>query len=133
MPANTTLVLEPDTAAIADNALQNQSNLVGIDIPDSVTSIGYQAFYGDSNLADITLPKNLTHLGYQAFSNCQSISELTIPKSLKMLPALSSESLPNLKLKFEEGSQLEVIAYGALACLTNTVYLPAGVRYVETY
>ncbi|MGO5113044.1 leucine-rich repeat protein [Oscillospiraceae bacterium LCP25S3_E10] len=134
MPANTTFVVKDGTEVIADNALQNQSNLVVIDIPDSVTSIGYQAFSGDGNLADITLPKNLTHLGYQAFSGCNSISELTIPKSLKMLPDLSSESLPNLKLKFEEGSQLEVIASGALTCLGNqTVYLPAGVRYVEPY
>ena len=133
MPANTTFVVKDGTEAIADNALQNQSNLVGIDIPDSVTSIGYEAFSGDGNLADITLPKNLTHLGYQVFSGCNSISELTIPKSLKMLPSLSSSTLPNLRLKFEEGSQLEIIAGGALGCLTNTVYLPAGVRYVETF
>lgn len=134
MPASTTLVLKDGTEGITDWALKDQSNLVGIDIPDSVTSIGYQAFSGDGNLADITLPKNLTHLGYQAFSNCQSISELTIPKSLKMLPDLSSGSLPNLKLKFEEGSQFEVIASGALTCLGNqTVYLPSGVRYVETF
>ena len=133
MPANTTFVVKDGTEAIADNALQNQSNLVGIDIPDSVTSIGYEAFYNDGNLADITLPKNLTHLGCQAFSYCNSLSELTIPKTLKMLPRLAYSELPNLKLKFEEGSQLEVIAYGALGCLTNTVYLPAGVRYVETF
>ena len=133
MPENTTFVVKDGTEAIADNALQNQSNLVGIEIPDSVTSIGYQAFSGDGNLANITLPKNLTHLGYQAFSGCQSISELTIPKSLKMLPSLSSSTLSNLRLKFEEGSQLEIIAGGALGCLTNTVYLPAGVRYVETF
>lgn len=133
MPANTTFVVKDGTEAIADRAFQNQSNLVGIDIPDSVTSIGYQAFSGDGNLDNITLPKNLTHLGYQAFSGCQSISELTIPKSLKMLPSLSSSTLSNLRLKFEEGSQLEIIAGGALGCLTNTVYLPAGVRYVETF
>ena len=132
MPANTTLVLEPDTAAIADCALKDQSNLVGIDIPDSVTSIGLQAFYNDVNLADITLPKNLTHLGYQVFSGCNSISELTIPKSLKMLPCLSGSTLSNLKLKFEEGSQLEILACYALANLGNQiVYLPASVRYVE--
>lgn len=92
MPANTTFVVKDGTEAIADRAFQNQSNLVGIDIPDSVTSIGYEAFYNDGNLADITLPKNLTHLGYQAFYGCNSISELTIPKSLKMLPSLSDST-----------------------------------------
>ena len=132
MPENTKLVLKDGAEGIADSALKDQSNLVGIEIPDSVTSIGRYAFYGDSNLADITLPKNLTHLGHSAFYNCQSISELTIPKTLKMLPSLSSSTLPNLRLKFEEGSQLEIIAARALSCLTNTVYLPASVRYVET-
>ena len=132
MPANTTFVVKDGTQAIADWALKDQSNLVGIEIPDSVTSIGYEAFYNDGNLADITLPKNLTHLGYQAFSYCNSISELTIPKSLKMLPCLSGSTLSNLKLKFEEGSQLEILACYALANLGNQiVYLPASVRYVE--
>lgn len=134
MPANTTFVVKDGTEAIADIALQNQSNLVGIDIPDSVTSIGYEAFYNDGNLADITLPKNLTHLGYRAFSYCNSLSELTIPKSLKMLPNLSGSTLSNLKLKFEEGSQLEILAWNALSNLGNQiVYLPASVRYVEPY
>ena len=42
-------------------------NLTEIIIPDSVVSIGYEAFYGCSNLATITISDSVTHIDYCAF------------------------------------------------------------------
>ena len=47
MPANTNVVVKDGTKGIASGALSQYRNLSGITIPDSITSIGYDAF-GDA-------------------------------------------------------------------------------------
>ena len=53
-----------------------------ITIPDSVTSIGENAFFGCTGLQQITLPDNLISIGKQAFSLCSSLQAITIPDSV---------------------------------------------------
>lgn len=56
-------------------------DLIGLVIPDSITSIGQAAFYG-SSIRSITLPNTITSIGMQAFSNCRQLSSITIPNSV---------------------------------------------------
>ncbi len=51
-------------------------------IPNSVNSIGQNAFSGCSNLTSITIPNSVTHIGYSAFSLCRSLNSITIPNSV---------------------------------------------------
>ncbi|MBQ8866350.1 MAG: leucine-rich repeat protein [Bacteroidaceae bacterium] len=46
MPENTTIAVKEGTTSIAEGAFKNQTNLVGITIPESVTHIGKDAFTG---------------------------------------------------------------------------------------
>jgi len=46
-------------------------------IPNSVTSIGDDAFYG-SDLFDVTIPKSVTNLGSGAFRKCIGLTDVTI-------------------------------------------------------
>ncbi len=50
-------------------------------IPNSVTSIGEDAFYG-SDLESITIPNSVTTIANGAFSNCINLTEITIPESV---------------------------------------------------
>lgn len=63
--------------AIGDNAFLCDS-LVNITIPNSVTSIGYQAFYGCSALASAVIPNSVTTIGNEAFAGCTSLTDLCI-------------------------------------------------------
>ena len=47
-------------------------------IPDSVTSIGYEAFCGCKSLTSITIPNSVISIGYNAFCGCKSLTSIII-------------------------------------------------------
>lgn len=60
----------PNTVmSIGDNAFYNCFDLASIAIPESVSSIGDWAFAGCRSLASITIPKSVTSIGDWAFGN----------------------------------------------------------------
>jgi len=73
MPANTAIVLKPGTIGIAGGAFGPKSeeadntSLISISIPNSVTNIGYQAFCSCTGLKSVTIPKSVVSIGEQAF------------------------------------------------------------------
>ena len=59
--------------------------LTKITLPNTIQSIGSEAFANCVGLEDINLPESLTHVSESVFSGCYSLKEITIPKSLKQL------------------------------------------------
>ena len=68
--------------SIGDDAFNFCSSLTSITIPNSVTSIGNNAFYYCSSLTSIAIPNNVTSIGNDAFYRCNSLTAVTIPESL---------------------------------------------------
>ena len=62
-------------------AFQN-SSIKSVVIPDSVTSIGSNAFMDCSSLTKIKISKNLKSIGYNSFENCVSLKEIDLSETI---------------------------------------------------
>lgn len=64
---------------IPTDAFASCINLVNLELPESVNSIGNYAFRNCSKLVKMVIPKNVVQIGGSIFSGCSSLEELTIP------------------------------------------------------
>ena len=62
--------------SIGNDAFAGCSSLTAINIPNSVTSIGNEAFSGCSSLTTINIPNSVTTIGDDAFSDCPSLNDI---------------------------------------------------------
>ena len=79
--------IREDTVYISGTAVVGLKNLVGINIPNSIKGIGYNAF-GSCGLKEVVLPESIVELGEGIFSRCKSLERVVIPKSLQTLPRI---------------------------------------------
>ena len=68
------------------------SKLTGINLPDSLTSIGFGAFNSCDVLTNITLPESLTSIGSHAFRYCSALRNITLPGSLTSIGSYAFDS-----------------------------------------
>jgi sorbitol-specific phosphotransferase system component IIA len=66
-------------------------------IPESVTSIGNDAFRGCEALTSITIPNSVTTIGSEAFNFCTKLTSVTIPNSVTSIGNLAFNGCRGLK------------------------------------
>ena len=75
-----------------------------IQIPDSVETIGTNAFHNCQDLESITLPASLKTIESSAFSSCRNLSEIRLPTSLKAIQSYVFDDCSSLETVFYDGS-----------------------------
>ena len=73
--------------SIAASGFSRCTSLTSVIIPDSVVSIGEEAFYFSSKLAGVTLGNGVITIGDSAFTGCDALMGITIPDSVKTIGA----------------------------------------------
>ncbi len=68
--------------SIGDDAFYNCYSLTSVTIPNSVTSIGDGAFSSCSGLTSVTIPNSVTSIGNSVFYDCYSLTSIEIPNSV---------------------------------------------------
>lgn len=75
-----------------------------IQIPNSVETIGTNAFQNCQDLESITLPASLETIESSAFSYCLNLSEIRLPASLKAIQSYVFDGCSALETVFYDGS-----------------------------
>lgn len=75
--------LPESLSAIGYRAFSGCGKLTGVVIPDGTETIGSYAFYQDKNLETVVLPESLEQMESYLFDGCTSLKEITIPVNLK--------------------------------------------------
>ena len=80
-----TIVIPNSVTSIGTNAFSFCSGLKTVTIPNSVTSIGTNAFSFCSGLKTVTIPNSVTDIGDEAFYYCTGLKTVTIGNSVKSI------------------------------------------------
>lgn len=80
------IVLPETLKTIGNEAFRECRNLVSITLPKSVTTIGKSVFQRCRKLERIVLPELLGELGEHAFDGCDTLQHLSLPQGVVTLP-----------------------------------------------
>lgn len=87
----------PDTLeSIGKNAFYYDTAITAIDTGDSLQSIGEQAFYQNTALTDIRIGDAVTSVGRYAFYSCPEVQTLTLGENLETIGEQAFYNMPKL-------------------------------------
>ena len=75
----------PNTVTSIDFDALAKTNIKKLTIPNSVTTIADCAFWGNSSLTEVKLSENLKSLGVNAFQQCTALTEIEIPEGISKI------------------------------------------------
>ncbi len=134
-PSKKANVTVPQTViSIGENAFYNNEQLTSIIIPDNVVSIGKACFERCINLSTVSLGNGLTDIGDSAFHYCTKLTSIVIPDNVTSLGEYA----------FYSDQQLSSVTLGSgITKINNSVFrdcvklteitIPAGVTEIDEY
>ena len=114
---------EYSVTTIGESAFKG-SAVTSVYMPESITSIEYDAFSECQNLESVTLPESLTTLGIRAFGGCQSLKAIKIPSGVTAIPGYCFNGCVSLEsVTIPEG--VTAIGHDAFRGCRNAKFNPA--------
>jgi hypothetical protein len=95
-PGRSSYVIPNSVTTIGPEAFVDCTKLTNVTIPNSVTFIGQAAFAGCTNLTSVTIPNSVTAIGSGAFSGCTGLTNVSIPDSVTSLGQSAFSGCTNL-------------------------------------
>ena len=92
-----TIVIPNSVTSIGTNAFSFCRGLTKVSIPNSVKTIGNWAFRICTGLTTVTIGNSVTSIGNRAFYSCTSLTEVSIPNSVKTIEFRAFEGCTGLK------------------------------------
>lgn len=114
-------------------AMYYQLPITNIEIPDSVASIGTNAFERCTSLETIKLPKNLYTIQSCAFYGCDSLKEVIIPEGTNTISKYAFAMCRNLKRVIMPDSIKTISSDAFDGCINLTITCSKDNHIVKEY
>jgi hypothetical protein len=127
--------LIPDSVtSIGDNAFSSCYYMTNVTIGTNVTSIGARAFYYCTGLTNVTIGSNATSIEWGAFQSCGNLTGVTIPVSVTNIGSSAFHSCTSLTSVAIPNSVTSIgdAAFQGCTSLTN-VAIPNSVTRIGYY
>ena len=110
------------------------ANIVSVELPSGITSIGENAFYGCISLVSITIPDGVTSINAAAFHGCTSLTSISIPDSVVSILQSSFRNCSSLtSISIPDGiTTIAQRAFNGCSSLAS-VTIPDDVTSIEQY
>ena len=152
MPENTSITIKDGTLSITENAFRSYNNLTSITIPNSVTTIGSDAFTGSGlssvtlhcpniepwfyklNIKEVILGDEVTSIGGSAFLNCSSLTSVKIGSNVKTIGSAAFSGCSSLT-SVTIGKSVTDIGSSAFQDCNNLtdISIPDGVTNIGSF
>ena len=123
----------PDTVVTIDNYSFQTSGyaLSNVNLPNSLSTVGTSAF-NRLNYIPFELPDTITSIGDNAFTDCEGITSVVIPTGVASIGASAFRSCSNLT-SFAFGDGIKIIRDSVLAYCSNlqSIYLPNTITTIN--
>ncbi len=120
---------------IAENAFRAHPTLQTVNLPNTITTIGKNAFFSCDNMLTLDfLPEGLETIGESAFEQCAGLTSVELPSTLKVVSSSAFQQCANLQqVKLNEG--LETIGYAAFGdCgALQSISIPSTVETIDNF
>ena len=129
----TLTALPSDLTSISSYAFQNTKAInVSLTLPETVTTLGYEAFYG-SGITGIVITKPINNFDNYVFYNCTNLTNVSLPKTMTVLPEGTFYTTTSLKTITLPDS-LKEIGYSAFyGSGLESVILPLKLQAIGSY
>lgn len=112
----------PNTVeSIGENAFLGNERLVSVELPETLREIGAKSFFECENLKDIKLPSQMTLIGASAFENCSSLKEPQFPETIQVIGDSAFAGCTGIE-KISLPKSVNTIGTGAFAETVEEVY-----------
>ena len=132
IPGNTTIELKADTKVIAGHAFNSQWRLTSINIPNSVITIGHDAFRYCENLINIEIPDSVITIGPSAFHYCHSLKNVELSENLEEINSYTFYEC-NVLEEIKIGNKVKNIYDEAFGNCTSLAKVELGNSVTDIY
>lgn len=128
------LVTNGDITVTNGEITASTSNISGeLVIPDTVTTIGAQAFQSNQNITSVYFPDSIVNIGTAAFNNCQNLTDINLSRVSGIIGAGAFASCTSAE-RIVIGSEISAIydgAFGACVNVTELKFINGELRYLN--
>ena len=124
--------IKEGTKVIAEGAFRNLNTFWNVTIPDSVESIGEEAFFNCRSLKSVTFGANskLVSIGNGAFGACTSLTSITIPDSVTSIGNNAFSICTSLTSITIPDSVTNIGSYALSGCTLTSISIPKSVTSI---